>query len=70
MERFEVLVYAADPRKGARPCRERVVNAESQIHASKLVMDELDHEKFAWVALDARDCGLSQACSRRADARG
>ena len=55
MKRVEVFVYAGDPRKGARPCRERVVVAESQIRASKLVMDELEREKFPWVALDARD---------------
>jgi hypothetical protein len=55
MKRFEVLVYGGDPGKGARPCQKRMVIAESQGHASKLVMDELNHEKFAWVALDARD---------------
>jgi len=55
MRRFEVFVYGGDPRKGARPSQKRVVIAESQGHASKLVMGELDHEKFAWVALDARD---------------
>lgn len=56
MRRFEVLIYAADPRKGARPLPEvRSVIADSQSHASKLVIDQLDNEKFAWVALDARD---------------
>jgi hypothetical protein len=55
MRRFEVLVYGADPRNGARPSQKRGVVAQSQEHASKLVKDELEHEKFAWVTLDARD---------------
>ncbi len=55
MGTFEISVYGADPRKGAKPCRTIEVRATNGSEATKLVMDQLAGENCGWwVELDAR----------------
>ncbi|MFZ0246013.1 hypothetical protein [Candidatus Binatus sp.] len=55
METFRVSVYGADPRHGAKPCREYRVAAASGSEATKWAMDKLERENSRWWAeIDAQ----------------
>jgi hypothetical protein len=55
MKRFKFLVYTSDPATGARPSLEYEAIAESQSHATKLLMDQLGN--LNWCVLHAADKG-------------
>ena len=61
LARFKVAVYTADSRSGVRPVRRYRVVAYSRSHASKLVVDYLDQERFPWRVLDVTDAGRAPA---------
>jgi hypothetical protein len=54
VQRFKVVVFTADPRDGAQPRAEFAAIAESQGHATKLVIDHL-LGKLPWRQIDVMD---------------
>ena len=61
LARFRVTVYTADPRRGFRPVRRYRVVAHSRSHASNIVLDYLNQERFPWRVLDVMDAGRAPA---------
>ena len=55
MKRFKLLVYTSDPAISDGPPLEYEAIAESQFHATKLLMDELGN--LAWRTIQANDAG-------------